>query len=57
MTVVETPFFIRKAAGLLADEEREQLIVFVGANPDMGDVIPESGGVRKLRWAAKGRAE
>jgi mRNA-degrading endonuclease RelE of RelBE toxin-antitoxin system len=57
MTVVETPFFLRKVAGLLAESEREQLIGFLGANPDAGDVIPESGGVRKLRWAAKGKGK
>jgi hypothetical protein len=26
-------------------------------NPDAGDVIPGSGGVRKLRWAAKGKGK
>ena len=57
MTVVETPFFVRKAAGLLAEEERLQLIAFVGANPEAGDIIPESGGVRKVRWAAKGKGK
>jgi hypothetical protein len=57
MTVAETPFFLRKAAGLLTDDEREQLIAFVGANPEAGAVIPESGGVRKLRWAAKGKGK
>ena len=53
MTVVETPFFLRKAADLLDEEERSELVVFVGANPDAGDVIPETGGVRKLRWSAE----
>jgi len=57
MTVAETPFFLRKAAGLLAEDERLQLIAFVGANPEAGDVIPEAGGVRKVRWAAKGRGK
>ena len=57
MTVIETPFFLRKAADLLTDEEREELIEFVGLNPDLGDVVPESGGVRKLRWAAKGKGK
>jgi hypothetical protein len=57
MTVVETPFFLRKAADLLAEDERLQLIAFVGANPEAGDVIPEAGGVRKVRWAAKGRGK
>jgi len=57
MTVLETPFFIRKAAGLLTDGEREQMIAFVGANPEIGDVVPESGGVRKFRWAAQGKGK
>src|ERR1700694_6352723 len=57
MTVIETPFFLRKAADLLTDEEREELIEFVGLNPELGDIIPESGGVRKLRWAAKGKGK
>ena len=57
MTVVETPFFLRKASALLTDEEREQLIEFVGANPEKGELVPESGGVRKLRWGAKGKGK
>ena len=57
MTVVETPFYLRKAAGLLDDEEREHLIVFIGSSPEAGDVVPESGGVRKIRWAAKGKGK
>jgi hypothetical protein len=27
------------------------------ANPEAGDVIPGSGGVRKLRWGATGRGK
>jgi hypothetical protein len=33
MTVVETPFFVRKAGALLDEEERSELIVFLGMNP------------------------
>jgi hypothetical protein len=57
MTVVETPFFLRKAAGLLTDEQREELVGFVGANAEIGSVIPESGGVRKFRLPAKGKGK
>ena len=57
MTVVETPFFLRKAASLLDEEERSELVVFLGANPETGNVIPETGGVRKLRWAAQGKGK
>jgi len=57
MTVVETPFFLRKAAGLLTDREREQMIAFVGGNPQAGGVVPESGGVRKVRGAVQGKGK
>ena len=53
MTVLETPFFLRKAATLLDEGERSELVVFLGMNPEAGDIIPETGGVRKLRWAAQ----
>ena len=42
---------------MLDEEERSKLVAFVGANPDVGDVIPETGGVRKLRWSARGKGK
>jgi mRNA-degrading endonuclease RelE of RelBE toxin-antitoxin system len=57
MTVLETPLYLRKAAGLLTEEERYQLVIFLGATPDAGDVIAGTGGVRKLRWSAKGKGK
>ena len=57
MTVVETPFFLRKAASLLDEEERLELALFLGANPETGNVIPETGGIRKLRWAVQGKGK
>ena len=53
MTVIETPFFLRKAADLLTDEEREELIEFVGVNPELGDAVPDSGGVRSMQRVRK----
>ncbi len=57
MTVVETERFLRDARALLPDEERAELVTFVGTNPQAGQVIPETGGVRKLRWALPGRGK
>ena len=57
MTVVETPFFLRKASALIAEDERAELVVFLGMNPEAGPVVPDAGGVRKLRWAAEGRGK
>lgn len=57
MTVVETEEFLRKAKPLMPDEEREELVAFMGANPEAGRIIPETGGVRKLRWGLEGRGK
>jgi hypothetical protein len=54
MTVVETPSFMRDAKGLLSEDERSELISFLAANPDSGDLMPETGGIRKIRWGARG---
>jgi len=57
MTVVETARFLKDAKPLMSDSERERLVVFMGANPEAGEIVPESGGVRKIRWALPGRAK
>ncbi len=54
MTVVETAEFLKCASRLMPDTEREELVAFVGANPEAGEVMPETGGVRKIRWARAG---
>jgi hypothetical protein len=55
-TVVETKPFSRRADALLKADERLDLIAYLAANPMAGDVIPGTGGIRKLRWRAKGKA-
>jgi len=57
ITVVETPAFLRAVDRVLDEETRANLVVFVASNPEAGDVIPQTGGVRKLRWAAKGKGK
>jgi hypothetical protein len=57
MTVVETAEFLKHAKGLMTDLEREALVAFVGANPEAGEVVPETGGVRKIRWALEGKGK
>jgi hypothetical protein len=41
----------------LSDDEYAVLQQWLIANPEAGDVIPGSGGVRKLRWGARGRGK
>jgi hypothetical protein len=57
MTVVETPSFLREAAVALTEHERTELVSYLAANPEAGDVMPETGGARKLRWKAHGRGK
>jgi hypothetical protein len=54
ITVAETPLFVRQAEKVWNDEEREAFVTFIAANPEVGDVIPDTGGVRKVRWARAG---
>lgn len=53
----ETSVFTRRVTELLADDEYAELQRVLAANPDAGDVIPGSGGLRKIRWAAQGRGK
>ena len=53
MTVVETAEFLKRAARLMPESEREDLVEYVGANPEAGGIIPETGGVRKRRWLGR----
>ncbi len=57
MTVAETGEFLRRAKSLMSDEERAQLVVFLGINPEAGEIIPDTGGVRKVRWALEGKGK
>ena len=54
---IETRLFTRLVVTYLNDDEYRALQVELSRNPDAGPVIPGSGGVRKIRWAAQGRGK
>ncbi len=54
ITIIETPAFLHMSGAIWTDEERSALIDYVARNPESGDVIPGTGGVRKLRWGRAG---
>jgi hypothetical protein len=54
---IETRLFTRLVGDYLSDEEYRELQAALIANPHAGDVVPGSGGVRKLRWRAAGRGK
>jgi len=57
ITVLQLPKFKAEASELIGADGIEALAVYLSDHPDAGDVIPGSGGVRKLRWAAKGKGK
>ena len=57
LTVIELSPFIRRAEKLLTSDERDQLIFLLASSPGLGDEIPGTGGVRKLRFAARGKGK
>lgn len=53
-TVAETPIFQKYAKEIWSEDERMAFIEWIAANPCAGDVIPGSGGCRKVRWSRSG---
>ena len=56
-TFVETRLFTRLADEYLGNAGLFALQIHLLAQPKIGDVIPGSGGVRKLRWTMPGRGK
>ena len=57
VTVIETPEFITASTRLMDESARTLLIDYLALNPSAGDLIPGTGGVRKLRWGRGGRGK
>jgi mRNA-degrading endonuclease RelE of RelBE toxin-antitoxin system len=56
-TFVETKLFTRLIDEYLSDDEFAALQLSLAVNPEAGDVIKGTGGVRKMRWAGSGRGK
>ena len=54
---IETKLFSRLVAEVLTDEEYSSLQKALIKDPEAGDLIPGSGGIRKLRWGVAGRGK
>lgn len=48
-TVVETPSYSALAGKLFSERERDDIVAMVARNPECGDVMPGTGGFRKVR--------
>ena len=54
LTVVETLLFQKQWPIYWTEEERGEFAAYIAESPDAGDVVPESGGIRKVRWRRAG---
>ena len=54
---VETRLFSKQMSEYLSDEEYAALQRALMADPQAGDLVPGAGGVRKIRWAVRGRGK
>ena len=57
MEFIETPTFTRLVLDLMEDEDYARLQLALAKRPDVGQIIPGSGGIRKMRWAGSGRGK
>jgi mRNA-degrading endonuclease RelE of RelBE toxin-antitoxin system len=51
---IEAPIFSKLVYNYLTDDEYAALQWTLAVRPETGKVIPGSGGLRKIRWLAKG---
>lgn len=57
MKFIETPIFTRLVLELLPDDEYRELQFMLADNPSCGDIIQGGGGIRKVRFSAKGKGK
>ena len=54
---IEAPIFSKRVYDYLNEDEYAALQWTLAARPEIGKVIPGSGGLRKIRWTAKGHGK
>lgn len=50
MIIIETPVFTKRITELLPDDEYRKIQQALILRPEVGKIIPGSGGLRKIRW-------
>jgi len=56
-TFIETKLFTKLVDEYLSEDEYSRLQEALISDPESGAVVRDTGGVRKLRWAASGRGK
>jgi putative component of toxin-antitoxin plasmid stabilization module len=56
-TLIESPAFSKYWPDYWSEEERGVFAAWLAEHPEAGDVVPGSGGVRKIRWSRSGQGK
>ena len=57
MIFIETTIFTEDVKELLSDDEYTEFQRYLADNPLAGDVIQQTGGLRKVRWLCQGKGK
>ena len=57
MIIVETTVFTKLINQLMDDDQYRELQEVLIENPEIGDLVQGSGGLRKIRWKLTGRGK
>ncbi len=57
MLFIESPHFTEDVLQLPSDDEYQAFQRYLAQNPTTGAVIEGTGGLRKVRWAARGKGK
>ncbi|SFO08309.1 toxin HigB-2 [Xenorhabdus japonica] len=57
MLFIETKIFTDDVVQLLTDDEYREFQTFLAIQPEFGQVIPDTGGLRKIRWSSSGKGK
>ena len=57
MIFIETPAFTEHVKALLTDDSYADLQLLLADRPTAGDLIPGTGGLRKIRWKLPGQGK
>ena len=57
-TIIETPAYLSEAKALsLTDAERTAIVDHIAQHPSAGEVMPGTGGARKMRFGGRGKGK
>jgi hypothetical protein len=57
MIFIESSIFTSDLAEHLSDEQYQGLQTYLAEHPASGALLEDTGGLRKIRWAAKGKGK